>query len=116
MKFFNSSTEAVVACLHFLATIITAVVVALFSDQNRTQKYRTLFFIFLISATIALAGIFSLWLVPASYFVLMVAMFVLWRRAIRDERISAFTAPVTIELGESRVVAELLPSSDPAIR
>ena len=100
MKFFNSSTETIVACMHFLVTIIAAVVVALFSDQNRTQKYRTVFFIFLISAAIALAAIFSLSLVPASYFLLTVTMFALWRRACRDER-RTITARTTSELGQS---------------
>lgn len=115
MKFFNSSTEAVFACLHFAATIIVAVVVALFSDQNRTQKYRTLFFVFLISAAIALAAIFSLSAVPASYFLLTVAMFVLWRRACHAEQRSVI-ARAAGELGQSKVVvAELLPPSNPAV-
>jgi len=100
MKLFTYPAETVIPWIHLLFTALAAVLLISIKGQTRQEKFRNLFFTFVLSATVALAALYSLKLVFAFYCMVTVFFFVLWRRAPREERDSQLSGhlPQTREL------------------
>jgi len=100
MKLFTYPAETVFPWIHLLVTALAAVLFISIKGQTRQEKFRNLFFTFLLSATVALAALYSLKLAFTLYCVLTVFLFVLWRRAAREDRDSQLSGhlPHTREL------------------